>query len=151
MHRYQTRPNQMINIEQEVIAAEKRIRSFIRETYLEHSIPFSQLTGAHVFLKYENLQFTGSFKVRGAMNKLLSLTEEQKKNGIVTASTGNHAAGVAYGLHKLNITGTIFVTTNAQKTKIDNIRNYGPNFRIFWRNIVDKQKIMQKKSPRKTI
>lgn len=115
----------MFNVEQEVLRAEKRIQPWVRETYLERSIPLSKLTGCQIFLKCENLQFTGSFKVRGAFNKLLSLTPEEKEKGVIAASTGNHGAGVAYALSKLNIKGKILVPHHAQKTKVDNIRNYG--------------------------
>jgi predicted alternative tryptophan synthase beta-subunit len=65
-------------------------------------------TQANVFLKCENLQHTGSFKVRGAINKLLSLTSSQRELGVVTASSGNHGAAVAFGLNKLNMEGIIF-------------------------------------------
>ena len=90
-----------MNIAEEVIAAEHRIRAYIRKTYLEYSPFYSRMTGARVHFKLENLQHTGSFKLRGAMNKLLSLTEEEKQRGVVTASTGNHGAAFAYGLSKV--------------------------------------------------
>jgi threonine dehydratase len=106
------------------LEAEKRIRPYIKETPLHYAIAFSRETKANVFLKCENLQYTGAFKLRGAMNKLLSLSAEQKEKGIVTASSGNHGAAVAFGLNKLNIRGKIFVQENASSTKIDNIRNY---------------------------
>lgn len=114
----------MFNIKNEVLAAEKRIRSHIRETPLEYSIPLSKATGAQVYLKCEFLQYTGAFKVRGALNKLLSLTAKEREQGIVTASSGNHGAAVAFGLNKLKIKGIVFVPENASPTKVDNIRNY---------------------------
>ena len=90
------------NIKKEVQLAEKRIRLHIRETILEHSLYLSQHGNANVYCKLENLQFTGSFKTRGAMNKVLSLTPEEQRHGVVTASTGNHGAAVAFSLNKLN-------------------------------------------------
>lgn len=109
----------------EVERAEKRIRPHIRETYLEHSPVLSDLGGANVFLKLENLQHTGSFKARGAMNKLLSLSPEQRSRGCVAASTGNHGAAVAYGLNLLKAAGLIFVPMNAAETKVKTIERFG--------------------------
>jgi len=78
----------------EVRLAESRIRSHIRQTILEHSRYLSQVGGANVYYKLENLQYTGSFKVRGAMNKLLSVMSEELAQGVVTASTANHGVAV---------------------------------------------------------
>ncbi len=114
----------MLDIKSETLAAKTRIYSFVRETPLDYSIALSRLTGCQVYLKCENLQYTGSFKARGAINKLLSLSPSQCEQGIVAASSGNHGAAVAFGLRKLNINGIIFVPNNAAPTKIDNIRNY---------------------------
>lgn len=121
----------MIDIKNEVLLAENRIRSYIKETSLDYALPLSKTTQANVFLKCENLQYTGAFKLRGALNKLLSLTPEQKKQGVVTASTGNHGAAVAFGLNKLNIPGLIFVPENASSTKVENIRNYDAQLEFY--------------------
>lgn len=115
----------------EILAAEKRIRSYVRETPLDFSIALSKATGSQVFLKCENLQFTGSFKVRGAFNKLLSLTAMQKQQGIVTASSGNHGAAIAYGLNKLEIPGIIYVPETASSAKVENIRNYHSQLKFY--------------------
>ena len=120
-----------MNILQEILQAEYKIRPYIRETPLEYSFPLSKLTGSQVYLKLENLQHTGSFKVRGAMNALLSLTPEQRTRGIVTASSGNHGIAVAFGLHTLQMHGTIFVPENTSSTKVESIRNYSADCR-FW-------------------
>lgn len=114
----------MLDIKNEVLTAENRIRSYIRETALDFSLPLSKITNTHVYLKCENLQYTGAFKIRGAFNKLLSLSPSERQKGVVTASSGNHGAAVAFGLNKLNIPGIVFVPENASSTKIDNIRNY---------------------------
>ncbi|MGZ3637991.1 MAG: pyridoxal-phosphate dependent enzyme, partial [Ktedonobacterales bacterium] len=74
----------------DIIQAEQRIRPYIRTTPLEYSFHLSKLTGSRVYLKLENIQHTGSFKVRGAMNALLSLTPAERARGIVAASSGNH-------------------------------------------------------------
>ncbi|WP_298626881.1 threonine/serine dehydratase [uncultured Legionella sp.] len=115
----------MSDFKNEVYAAKQRISSYIRETPLDYSLPISRITNTNCYLKCENLQFTGSFKVRGALNTLLSLTPEQKKQGVVTASSGNHGAAVAFGLNTLNIPGIIFVPENTSSTKVENIHNYG--------------------------
>ena len=119
-----------MNILQEILQAEQRIRPYIRTTSLEYSFPLSKLTGAQVFLKLENLQHTGSFKVRGAMNALLSLPEEQRAKGIVTASSGNHGLAIAFGLHTLNMPGIIFVPENTSPAKIEAIRRYDADLRF---------------------
>lgn len=91
----------MINIYHEILQAEKRIHSWVCETPLDFSIALSKMTGTNVYLKCENLQYTGSFKVRGAFNAMLSLTKLQQEQGIVVASTGNHGAAIAiYGLRR---------------------------------------------------
>jgi threonine dehydratase len=118
-----------MDIAGEVISAEKVIRPYIRETYLEYSPFYSRMTGAQVYFKLENLQHTGSFKLRGAMNKLLSLTDEEKGRGVVTASTGNHGAAFAYGLSKVEGTGVVFVPENAFPTKVEAIERLGAEVR----------------------
>src|SRR5579883_1728497 len=114
----------MFNVRGEVLAAENRICPYVRETMLDYSVSLSRLTGCQVYLKCENLQYTNAFKARGAMNKLLSLTPHQARQGVVTASSGNHGAAVAFGLNKLKIPGKIFLPEHASSTKVDNIRNY---------------------------
>jgi threonine dehydratase len=115
----------------EVVLAERRIRPYIRETPLDYSLHLSDTTAAEVFLKLENLQYTGSFKLRGAMNKLLSLTPQQQARGVVTASSGNHGAGVAFGLHTLQISGLVFVPEDASTSKVAMIRRYGVEVRTY--------------------
>lgn len=114
----------MFNIKNDVLEAEHRIRTHLRETPLAYSVALSRETKANVFLKCEHLQPTGSFKVRGAINKLLSLSPAQKAQSVVTASSGNHGAAVAFGLNKLNIQGKVFLPETVSSTKVDNIRNY---------------------------
>lgn len=113
------------------VLAANGIRDHIRETPLDYSPYFSELTGANVWLKLENLQHSGSFKLRGAFNKLLSLTPEESAAGCVAASSGNHGAAVAYAMNKLGVSGIVFVPETASSTKIDAIRRAGAEVRLF--------------------
>ena len=120
-----------MDIAQETITAEKRIRPHIRETLLEYSPYYSALSGAEIYFKLENLQFTGSFKVRGAMNKVLSLTAAERKRGVVTASTGNHGAATAFCLAKLAAGGIVFVPESASAVKVQAIERLGAEVRCY--------------------
>jgi len=113
------------------VLAANRIASYIRETPLDYSPYFSELTGANVYLKLENLQHTGSFKLRGAFNKLLSMSEEDRESGGVAASSGNHGAAIAYAMNKLGVTGPIFVPEQTSPTKVDAIKRAGGDVRFF--------------------
>jgi threonine dehydratase len=112
-----------------IIAAERRIRPFVRETPLEYSAFLSALTGAEVLLKLENMQHTGSFKVRGALNALLCLTFAEREHGIVAASSGNHGMAIAFGMRVLGVTGVVFVPEDASPTKVAAIRALGAEVR----------------------
>lgn len=113
-----------------IVAAEKRMRPFVKETPLELSHILSD-EQRQVYLKLENLQHTGSFKLRGAINKLLSLSEAERSRGIVTASTGNHGAATAYSLKKLGIKGIVFVPENASPAKLAAIKSWGAEVRTY--------------------
>src|SRR6266403_2593540 len=91
----------------DIRAAAKRIAGAVEQTPFVRSRTLSKLTGAEIFLKFENLQFTASFKERGALNKLLSLDEETRKRGVIAMSAGNHAQGVAYHAGRLGVPVTI--------------------------------------------
>jgi len=84
-------------------AAQARLSGHVENTPCLHSRTLSEITGAEVYLKFENLQFTASFKERGALNKLSTLTLEQKSRGVIAVSAGNHAQGVAYHAQRLGI------------------------------------------------
>ncbi len=122
-----------INALSAIVQAEQRIRPYIRETPLEYSHHLSKATNSQVLLKLENLQYTGSFKVRGAMNALLSLSKEQRARGVIAASSGNHGIAVAFGLNTLNMNGTIFLPEDTSPAKITAISNYGVDT-SFWSN-----------------
>ncbi len=111
--------------------AARRISELITETPLEYSPRFSVETGAEVYLKLENLQHTGSFKLRGAANRLLTMTAEQRAAGCVVASSGNHGAAVTYAMQELDIEGVVFVPQKTSATKVDAIRSYGGEVRFF--------------------
>src|SRR5262245_17913012 len=120
-----------MNLHAEITQAAERIGPYVRETPLIRSLLLGDDQGGGVFLKLENLQHTGSFKVRGALNKLLTLTSEQRGQGIVTASSGNHGAAVAYGLRLLGARGLIVVPEHASPAKVDLIRRLGAEVRHY--------------------
>ena len=120
-----------MNVTKEVIAAEERIRPYIRETILDFSPYFSKLVGANVYFKLENLQYTGSFKVRGAMNKVLWLSQADRERGVVTASTGNHGAATAFSLGRFNTGGIVFVPEDAATGKVKAISSLGAEVRYY--------------------
>ena len=114
----------------EIVLAANRIRGHVRETPLDYSHWFSEATGAEVWLKLENLQHAGSFKQRGAFNKLLTMPEEQRRKGVVTASSGNHGAAVAYAMQALGVSGVVFVPEHTSSSKLDLIRRCGADVRF---------------------
>jgi threonine dehydratase len=109
----------------DVKAAARRIAGAIEQTPCLHSRTLSRLVGAEVFLKFENLQFTASFKERGALNKLLSLSESERKRGVIAMSAGNHAQAVAYHAARLEIPATIVMPKGSPNTKVKNTRVHG--------------------------
>jgi len=120
-----------MDVVKKVLRAKERIRPYIRETILEHSAFLSQLGDANVYCKLENLQYTGSFKARGAMNKLLSLTTAELARGIVTASTGNHGVAVARSANELNASGIVFVPEGSSPSKVRAIERLGAQVRYY--------------------
>jgi threonine dehydratase len=105
----------------EVIAAAHRLRGVVARTRLVRSKPLSVLAGADVFLKCENEQVTGSFKLRGAYNALATLPSAARARGIVASSAGNHGLGIAHAARLLGVRARIFVPSNATKVKRDGI------------------------------
>jgi threonine dehydratase len=114
-----------MNLLQLITDAEQRIRPYIRETPLEFAPLISTSTGVQVYLKLENTQYTGSFKVRGALNALLSLNETERQHGVIAASSGNHGMAIAFGMRTLGVQGTVYVPATAAATKIAAIRAMG--------------------------
>ncbi len=109
----------------DVEAARKRIAGGIYESPCVESIPLSQLTGAHIYCKLDYLQRTGSFKERGARNALLLLSDEQRRRGVIAASAGNHAQGIAYHGSLLGIPVTVVMPKFAALIKVTNCRQLG--------------------------
>jgi len=114
----------MVNLS-DVRAALDRIRGDIRVSPCTHSETFSNLTGNSIFLKLDNQQRTGAFKERGALNKLLTLSQEERKRGVIAASAGNHAQGVAYHAGRHSIRARIFMPLPTPLTKVSSTRAYG--------------------------
>jgi threonine dehydratase len=108
----------------EIEDARKSIRNSIRKTPLVRSRFLSDHCGGEVYLKLENLQVTNSFKIRGALNRMMKLSPEEKKRGIIAASSGNHAQAVALGAEKLDLAATVVVPETAPKIKIEKIRKH---------------------------
>lgn len=109
----------------DVILAREKMKGIVHSTPLDYSKTFSTLSNNEVFLKLENLQKTGSFKVRGSYNKLISLSPEELKRGVVAASAGNHAQGVAYSSQMLGLPCTIVMPKGAPLSKVLATRQYG--------------------------
>jgi threonine dehydratase len=109
----------------DVEAAAATLAGFVKRTNFDHSRTLSDITGADIWLKFENLQFTATFKERGALNRLSALSADQCRQGVVAASAGNHAQGVAYHAARLLIPATIFVPAGTPTVKIENTRRHG--------------------------
>ncbi len=109
----------------DIRAAAQRIAGAIEHTPCVHSRTLSRLTGAQVWLKFENLQFTASFKERGALNKLLSLSAAERKRGVIAMSAGNHAQAVAYHAARLGIPAVIVMPEGSPNSKVKNTRVHG--------------------------
>ena len=109
----------------DIEAAAGTIAGFVKATKFDRSRTLSDITGASLWLKFENLQFTATFKERGALNRLAALTDDQRRRGVIAASAGNHAQGVAYHAARLAIPATIFVPVGTPMVKIENTRRHG--------------------------
>ncbi len=109
----------------DVEKAAAAIKGAVERTPLRVSQTLSQISGAQIFLKFENLQFTAAYKERGALNKLLSLTPDERKKGVVAMSAGNHAQGVAYHAGRLGIKTTIVMPEGTPFNKIKHTENFG--------------------------
>jgi threonine dehydratase len=109
----------------DVYLARQRIAALIRQTPMEYSPSLSRQVGVAVYLKLESQQITGSFKLRGASNALAQLTGEQRRNGVVAASTGNHGRALAYAASQLNVNATICLSRLVPSNKVQAIRDLG--------------------------
>lgn len=115
----------------EFVAALANVRQVATETPVLHSHYLSKMVGQEIWLKCENLQRTGAYKVRGAFNRMSKLTKEEKKKGVIAASAGNHAQGVALAAKKLGIKATVYMPIGASLPKVAATRNYGARVVLF--------------------
>ena len=106
-------------------AARSVLNGVLHDTHLVHSPAFSKATGNQVYIKPENLQATGAYKIRGAYYKISTLTEAERQRGLVTASAGNHAQGVAYAAQQAGVQATIVMPTTTPLVKVNNTKDYG--------------------------
>ena len=111
----------------DIEAAAGVLAGSVKRTSFDRSRTLSDITGANIWLKFENLQFTATFKERGALNRLSALSADERRRGVIAASAGNHAQGVAYHAARLSIPATIFVPLGTPTVKIENTRRYGAN------------------------
>jgi len=137
----------MINYS-DILNAYKKVTKYKNQTLLQYSGTISRMTGNQVFLKPENLQLTGSFKLGGAINVMMGLTEAEKRNGVVTCSAGNWAQAVAYASGLFGIRSVIVMAQHASKTKIEATKGYGAEVVIYGENsndVVDKAMSISKR------
>lgn len=113
---------------EDIIIAYQHLKDIVAHTPLQKNERLSEKYGCHVYLKREDLQHIRSFKLRGAFYKVKSLSEEQLKNGVVCASAGNHAQGVAFACRYLNVHGKIFMPTTTPKQKVKQVELFGREF-----------------------
>ena len=115
----------------DIRAAAQRIKGAVVETPMLVSRTFSEIIGAEVWLKFENLQFTAAYKERGALNKLLQLTEEERSRGVIAASAGNHSQAVAYHARRLGIPATIVMPEPTPTVKVSQTESHGAQVLLF--------------------
>src|SRR3984893_15424565 len=109
----------------DIKAAAARLDGHIERTPCRRSRTLSEITGAEVWVKFENMQFTASYKERGALNKLLLLSEAEKKRGVIAASAGNHAQALAYHGQRLGVPVTIVMPKATPFVKVQQTRDFG--------------------------
>src|SRR5216117_1552430 len=127
----------MLNLES-IKEAAARINGHIHRTPVVTSRSFNERAGCEVFFKCENLQRAGAFKTRGATNKILSLTDEEKRRGVIAVSSGNHAQAVALASREAGIRSVVAIPADAPKAKVEATRGYGADIRFFDRQKDDR-------------
>jgi threonine dehydratase len=133
----------MITID-DVYAARHRMGRWVRHTPFERSPLLGGITGGEVWLKLENRQLTGSFKIRGASNRIALLSEDERRRGVVAASSGNHAQGVAYAARELGVKAAIVVPGNTPNVKRDAIRALGADLTVHGDEYMEAERLAQK-------
>ena len=101
------------------------LKGVVKQTPLERSKTFSEMSNSNIYLKLENLQNTGSFKLRGAYNRIYHLSKRERQKGVVCSSAGNHAQGVAHAATMMGVKSTIFMPVHTPPTKIIATKSYG--------------------------
>lgn len=129
---------------EDVIAASERVKALARKTPVFTSRLFDEAAGAKTYFKCENLQRGGAFKIRGATNFILSLSEAERKRGVVTYSSGNHAQAVAIAASYARVSATIVMPTDAPKAKLESTQAYGPKIVFFDRQKENREAIAQR-------
>ena len=127
----------MNNLVNDIVAANQRIKAVdggVWQTPLDESGIFSERTGASFLLKGEHLQRTGSFKMRGAMNKVLCLNEEEREKGIITASSGNHGMATTQAARVGGLEVTVYLPETVSPLKLSNMKRLGGPWDWNWRN-----------------
>ena len=109
----------------DIEAAAGVLSGFVKRTGFDRSRTLSDITGASIWLKFENLQFTSTFKERGALNRLHALTGDERRRGVIAMSAGNHAQGVAYHAMRLGIPAAIVMPIGTPMVKVENTRRHG--------------------------
>ncbi|MDP2900251.1 MAG: threonine/serine dehydratase [Candidatus Bathyarchaeota archaeon] len=130
----------------DVYAARRRMGRWVRRTPFENSPLLSELTKGEVWLKLENRQLTGSFKIRGASNRIALLTPDERRRGVVAASSGNHAQGIAYAARQLGVRAAIVVPGNTPNVKRDAIRALGADLTVHGDEYMVAERLAQKMS-----
>ena len=109
----------------DITKAKLTLNKILQSTPLQQNLNLSEIFSANILLKREDLQIVRSYKIRGAYNKMKSLTEEEMRNGVVCASAGNHAQGVAYSCRVLGVKGLIYMPSTTPKQKVNQVRMFG--------------------------
>ena len=129
---------------QDIKDAQLRIAGKVKRTPMLHSHTLSEITGAEVWVKFENFQFTAAFKERGALNRLSCLNDEERARGVIAMSAGNHAQGVAYHAALLGIPATIVMPKGTPFTKIEHTRRHGARVIIHGETLNEASEYAQK-------
>ncbi len=129
---------------EDVVAAAERVKVLARETPILSSSLFDAAAGVKAYFKCENFQRGGAFKIRGATNFLMSLSNEERKRGVVTYSSGNHAQAVAIAAAHLKVAATIVMPTDAPKAKLESTQAYGPKIIFFDRQRENREEIARR-------
>jgi len=129
---------------QDVLKAKKRIAPYLLKTPLHYYPSLSEILGFEVYIKHENHQPTGSFKVRGGINLISQLSSEERRRGVITASTGNHGQSIAYSSKLFGIKATVFVPEKANPDKVETMRALGANVTLYGKDFEESRLYAEK-------